>query len=252
MSFTNWSTGDYLEGPGGILVGASADIEVLYTAWGYATAFPASQIVFMIGRNDAGAAGHRRVLYVAPTGQLVTASKQATSGVFPQATGAFTADAWDSMAASFIGNSTVEVWQAGANKTTNSAGTANTNAPNLSRIGLNQGGGDPWDNAGALAEIALWDVTGFSVSDRDSLVALAGIASPTAPNPLAINSQGAQPWSGRLIAYWLDGANSIADLSGNGHDMTMVGSLSAFASHPPVDPVPAASGGALLRRFYAA
>lgn len=104
---------------------------------------------------------------------------------------------------------------------------------------------------GALAEISLWDVTAFALADLGDLAALLGTASPTAPNPLAVNSDTGEAWEGAIESYWrMMSPSDINDRTGIGHHMTVVGSLSTFGTHPPVAPVPAAAA-ALLLQYYA-
>jgi len=63
-------------------------------------------------------------------------------------------------------------------------------------------------------------------------------------NPLNINGQSAQPWTGKLVAYWdLPSTADLTDKSGNGHTLTTNGTLTNFASHPTIDAVSGGGGG---------
>lgn len=127
---------------------------------------------------------------------------------------------------------------------TNTASSAPV-APVISMVGTDfDPGPAPLDAALGIGSISYWDTLSFSATDRDNLTA----ELQSGRNPLAINADGAQPWSGRLIT--IEGVRSYAelvDLSDLG-PYSIVGSLSVFEvaavpSHPPVDPPPASVGG---------
>lgn len=95
--------------------------------------------------------------------------------------------------------------------------------------------------SGAIAEISFWDTAGFNATNYSDLYLLlaSGGTGGNGANPLDINEQAAEPWTGQLVAYIR--ASTIADicdLSGNGNDFNISGTLSNFGSHPPVDSRP--------------
>lgn len=103
-------------------------------------------------------------------------------------------------------------------------------APDKTIIGLTTTDGAPFP--GGLAEISVWDLTGFSTTDENDWAALGA----TTINPYIANRQAAQPWAGSLVAYWrLLTSSDIQDLSGAGFDLVLSGSLTTFATHPSVD-----------------
>jgi hypothetical protein len=111
--------------------------------------------------------------------------------------------------------------------------------PTATTIGVHGAGGNSasWANAGALAEISVWDTTGMTTGNVTSLDAKLynGGAGGAGANPLNVDAELAQPWTGKLVAYVIDSANSLTDLAGNGHNFTMQGTLTNFASHPTID-----------------
>lgn len=132
-------------------------------------------------------------------------------------------------------------------------GTANTSstAPgvaNAVKIGVRPNGSEPYANTGGLAEASVWATTGMTEANRLAL----GDKLAAGDNPLAIDAEVGQPWTGLLLAYWrLSTHTDITDLSGNGYDLSTVGTLTTFGSHPPVDAVPGGTPifGIFRRRF---
>lgn len=130
----------------------------------------------------------------------------------------------------------LQVWLDGANNgsTAAASGAISVDEVQVGRSLLGSVFGSTW----GLAEVSFWaDVSSFTNTQLGNLATqFAGGA-----NPLALNTQGGQPWAGLLIAYWrLQDNTDTNDLSGNGHHLSTVGTLSTFSTHPPVDPVPGA------------
>lgn len=97
-----------------------------------------------------------------------------------------------------------------------------------------------WANSNGLAEFSYWDATGWAEADSDAL----DVKTRAGQNPININAEAGQAWSGKLLCYVIDSANTITDLSGNGRDFTATGTPPGnFATgHPTIDapgsPVP--------------
>lgn len=141
---------------------------------------------------------------------------------------------------SFGGSDFRQVWLNAANNDSDASAVGDI-SPDELRIGRSLFG-SPFDLNWAIAEGSAWDSTGFSQTDLNNLAALLtnGGSGGNGANPLDVNEQVGQPWTGRLIAYWrLEDNTDINDLSTNGHDLSIVGTIGTFASHPPVDPVSA-------------
>lgn len=149
------------------------------------------------------------------------------------ASGTVAADAitWTHGFAEFIATNDRAVSLNGADRQTNT-GTATPTTTNKATIGVVGNNANPFDTAGALAEFSIWDTSGMTPTDRTDLRDKLSAGE----NPLTIDAESAQPWTGKLVAYWpLPTSADLADASGNGHDMTMQGTLTTFGSHPPVD-----------------
>jgi Concanavalin A-like lectin/glucanases superfamily len=91
-----------------------------------------------------------------------------------------------------------------------------------------------------IAEISLWDCAGMTAGNMDTLAGKLynGGAAGAGGNPLNITAEAAQPWTGKLMAYWpLTSTTDLADASGNSKTLTMQGTLTNFASHPTIESV---------------
>lgn len=144
---------------------------------------------------------------------------------------AVTSGAWRQFSGCFLLTTQREVRHTGGNFATDGTSCAPA-TPDRTWIGTSQGS-EASAPSGAIAEVSIWDLTGVStVADRDALDAKLAAGG----NPLNITAEGSQPWSGKLRAYWpLLNTSDLADASGNGHLMTMQGSLTTFGSHPTID-----------------
>jgi hypothetical protein len=134
-------------------------------------------------------------------------------------------------------NSVAALINAG-NKATNANNPTVGNSDRV-RIGVLPDASQPFGNTNGIAEIALWDGTGMTAGNMDSLATklFNGGVAGAGGNPLLITAEGGQPWSGKLRAYWpLANTTDLADASGNGHTLSMVGTLTNFASHPTIEP----------------
>lgn len=110
--------------------------------------------------------------------------------------------------------------------------TCDPTASDCVSIGSNLGN-EVMDAASGIAEVSLWNLTGFTEANRGSLDAKLAAGE----NPLNITAESGQPWTGMLVAYWpLTTHTDLADASGNGHTLSTLGTLSTFASHPTIDP----------------
>lgn len=151
---------------------------------------------------------------------------------------------WFSQQADF--NTSIQVWLNAANNASTGGGSAT--GFDETRVGRSLYG-SIFQTGWAIAEVSIWNTSGFSEANLDSLAALLhnGGAGGNGANPIDVNAQAAQPWTGALVAYWrLQNTSDICDLSGNGHDLSIVGSLSNFGTHPPVDSTAATCGVELI------
>jgi len=132
----------------------------------------------------------------------------------------------------------------GANRGTNTT-SVNPAASDRVYIGHLAVDNEIMGSTDGIAEISIWDGAGMTTGNMDSLLGKLynGGAAGAGGNPLNITVEAAQPWTGKLVAYWpLTNTTDLADASGNGHNLTMQGTLTNFASHPTIEaagsPVP--------------
>src|SRR5690242_6982782 len=232
MALTGWSNNtNYLFRNAAFLSGA---VGWYCSAWCYrATGTSANGWIFAQHETTA-----HRSLYADTSDQAPNV--EVSGGAF-RPTGAHANAAWFHVGGMILTASSRKAYRDAATPATQSA-TDTTTTPTTTKIGVHGPGGNnnAWSNTGALAEISVWDVRTFSVANVDSLDAKLynGGAGGAGGNPININAESAQPWTGKLLAYWIDSANTITDLSGNGNNLTMQGTLTNFATgHPNIEAV---------------
>ena len=181
--------------------------------------------------------------------QHTAEAKHTTGSGSARATAGTTLGQWQAYASTFVSDTLREAYRDGANKGSETS-TRAVAAPGETAIGT-------WTSASpatfgvksGIAEVSVWDLAGMTEANRDSWASkMATLVEGSAPNPLAVNDETGQPWTGKLTAYIDLDINSATfgdDLSGNGHHFTEVGTLTAFADYPPVD----AYVSAILRSF---
>jgi hypothetical protein len=216
MAITGWGTANYLERS----AAPPGTQPILISAWGSHKNTGTQGRAVDIGQ--VGINTHRRTLQIDATATpgVVQHSTSSVTGV-ATSTAAPAVDTWFQMSGWLLTNTSREITWDNANLGTNAVNKA-PNTPDTTRIGIGCGGVGDWASTGGLAEISIWDAK-LAAGD----------------NPLAIDAEVGQVWTGMLLAYWPMLTHSdLADASGNGHDMTMVGTLTTFGSHPPVDSAP--------------
>lgn len=228
MALSGWSASNFLH--------RASDVGTepfLISAWGNVASAPSFNM--LVGKSTGAAfTGYRAMAHRGGAGVPIKATVELTAEAV--ATTATPTGAWHHAAVAFVSTTLREAWVNGANKGTNTT-SITPGAADRVRIGLTPSGVDAYP--GGLAEVSFWDLTGFSSTDRDNLVA----ALASGDNPLNLTAAAGQPWTGKLLAYWIDSANTITDLSANGRHMTLNGTLTNFGSHPTIDAV--ATGGLL-------
>lgn len=127
---------------------------------------------------------------------------------------------------------------------------ATPNAPNELALGVRADRAEGLDTNESIAWPSFWDISTMTTTGIDALFALGATAvDGFAPNPLAMDLMTGEEWSGRLIAAPdLDFTSSTfgQDLTGNGHDFTVQGTLSTFGSWPLVRAVSDGGAGRVL------
>jgi hypothetical protein len=126
-----------------------------------------------------------------------------------------------------------------ASKGTNATDSGTQVAADITVIGNMPGLSDPNEGTAGIAEVSMWDLTGFTTDNIETLAnrLFAG------RNPINLRNEISQPWTGLLTAYVINSSNTITDLSGNGNTFTMQGTLTDYGSHPSIDAVGAPAVG---------
>jgi hypothetical protein len=240
MALTSWSTSNYLTRAAGV---RSAN-PFLMAAWIQVPSAPgAIGVILQLGTS--GVATHVLGSLELSTTPRVRAGATGATTISPAtSTSTLSNSTWYMVSGEFTSATDRAAQSNGANEGTN-ATNRNANAPDITRLGIGADTLLPFHATGGIGEVSIWDTTGLTAGEVDSLQdEIATLQGGTSAfNPLAIDAQAAQPWTGMLLAYWrLTDSSDVADLSGNGHTLTMVGTLTTFGSNPPVDAVPAAGG----------
>ena len=247
MALTGWSTSNYLRR----LSQVFNTYPMVISAWGI-TPSVSSTIVAVTLAQSGQDLNRRAQLHLDGTGPGAIAA-QVTDGVGHAnvlTTTNASVDTWFQMTGEYISTAARAVLLNAGGRPSNETTSKDPGASDSAYIGILQIEQFPWDSSGALAEISIWDGSGMSDANMDSLaLKLRPSDYPTTPggNPINIRNEVGQPWSNKLVAYWIDANNTITDLSGNGHDLSLVGTLNAFGSHPTIDPVTGGSAVAVLR-----
>lgn len=163
---------------------------------------------------------------------------------------AMTTGTWFALTAQFLANNSKAALLNGAGRTTDGTVVA-ASASTQCRIGLiHSGTSNTFPTTGGIAEVSMWNGTGMTAANMNSLAVKLynGGAAGAGGNPLNITAEAAQPWTGKLVAYWplTTVVAGFTDATGNGNDMSMQGTLTDFGSHPTVDP---AGGGTSSHRI---
>ncbi len=230
MGLTGWSTANFLRRAAAVVTG----YPVMISNWGFRD-FTANG-AYTLAAADLSTTTLQRFAYTrlvivpAVVAQIIqydgTVLTQADDG------GTFPTSAWAHFSGCAISTTEREIRLMGGNFGTNATSCAPA-APDQFLIGKNQAD-EAWGNTAGLAEVSVWNLTGFTLANRTSL----DTKLAAGENPLTITAEAAQPWTGRLIAYWplTNTTTMTSDASGNGHTLTANGTLTNFASHPPVTP----------------
>lgn len=237
MALTGWSAANFLSRA--VLIGTEP---FMVSAWGFAATGSASyRTAFSSYLNADVGNDNRRTLRLMDTDQVdceILADPvqgEAIDGTHPN-------NIWFNMCGAWVSSTLRSVWMNGGTSSNETTSVTPT-TPDRTSIGVNGLGDFNWPTAGGLAEVSIWDVTGFTSGNRDSLAALLAAGD----NPINIDAQAGQPWTGMLLRYWpLTNTSTLTDASGNdATPLTMNGTLTNFGSHPTIDPV--SSGGQAAR-----
>lgn len=239
MALTGWSSANYLS--------RDEDIQALpyfVSAWIKTPQGVVHKTIFTKGliANWGSNANSTRVLAANDNTRIWVAEYDDAGNPVgnAQVAAAYANDTWEHVSAAFISTVLREVRDAA--QFNSNATSATLTTPTRSSVGRDQAGTRPFGNTDGLAEVSIWDVTGFTQTDRDNLDSQLRtlVGGTSALNPLVIDAQSAVAWTGKLVAYWpLITSTDLADKKST-HNLTMQGTITNYATHPPVDPPPSA------------
>jgi hypothetical protein len=233
MALTSWSDSNFLSR---LAAGWPGAEPFMVSAWcNLATGSAAYRFIYEI-YDFADASSNRRSLRLADNDGLECEIVNGAQGVASD--GTHPNNTWFNVCGAWVSSTSRSAWLNGGTSG-DDATSVSVIAPNRTLIGTG-GGIFSFPAAAGLAEISVWDLTGFSAGNRDSLAA----ALAAGQNPINLNAAAAQPWTGKLSRYWtLLNTSTLTDASGNdATPLTMDGTLTNHASHPTIDAVDA--GGA--------
>lgn len=227
MALTGWSTSNYLRRAAQVIT----TYPFLISAWGYYTTAPAADRTYAaVGQSGSNNQVRGRLMGNSASNR-VRANARTTSDGNALATVDTPTNQWHHAGAAFVSNTLRAAYLNGSSKGTN-ATSLNPSASNDFRIGVTNNAAAPFEAAGAIGDVSIWDLTGMTSTQYDQLVADLAAGE----YPLSINAEASQPWTGKLRAYWrLLTPTDLNDYHGS-HNLTMTGTLSEFASHPPIIP----------------
>lgn len=229
MALTGWSTSNYLKRVGQVV----NTHPFMLSAWGWrdftAVAYYHAMCVDQaaLDRRRGGLVVNGNTFHAGCTiYNGATFNQGESTSVVPLST-------WFHLSAAFVDTTRSEVRTAGGNIGVDTHGANDPAASDQVDIGRNFVG-EVWGSTGALAELSCWTITGLTLANRDALDAKLAAGE----NPLTINAEASQPWTGQLVAYWplTDTTTMLTDASGHGHTLTSFGTLTTFGTHPPVSP----------------
>lgn len=232
MGLTGWSSANYLSR----VTATFGPYPHYVSIWGTISGTTAGTVRTAVqpGTTATHRRSQTRVVEDPLSGDRKTRAGVQDAAGFSQALsgGGYPADgSWFHFSGAYVSTTLREARWGGANLGTNTV-SRNPDAADRIFIGRRTDGtGEEWKSTDGLAEVSYWDITGFTEANRTSLDSKLAAGE----NPRNVNAEASQPWTGKLVAYWIDSANTITDLSGNGHDLTQNGTLTDFGSHPTID-----------------
>lgn len=217
--------------------------------WGYVDVLADYYFMFLAGTGTFTMTDFRAQNFISGSDNMPRVGRRSTAEGGDQLTvaTAITADTWFYLTATYLDASNMEGYLNAANRAVNTPAAINSAATDRLIIGTAEDGAGYWSATGAMGELAAWNLGSMTQTQREQLWAKRynGGSGGNGANPLAINTEVGQPWTGALIAYWrLSNTGDLTDLSDNTHDLEMVGTLTNWGgTQPPVDAVPGGGGG---------
>jgi len=180
--------------------------------------------------------------YVDSTNHPSTSTRSAADGSDAAGTSTtVSADTWFYFTATGYVNNREAYLNAGGRTASTYSMTGNPATADRFYVGTQTNATGSWDSAGAMGELAIWNLGSMTQVQRETLWSKRynGGSGGNGANPLAINAEVGQPYTGALVAYWrLTNTSDLNDLQGTNH-LSMVGTLTNWGgTAPPVDAAP--------------
>jgi Concanavalin A-like lectin/glucanases superfamily len=246
MALTSWALGNYLSLASPVVT--TADHPFLVSVWGNSPDVTGA-VHYAINIGVDGSDNNCTVdLGTLSGGGQLLSGQGATPGTREHAVSSASpsVNTWFHMSGEMISTTSRAVLLNGSGRGTNTNSVTVTTA-NSVYIGAGIISPFLWNATGGIAEISIWKCSGMTTGNMDSLAVKLynGGAAGAGGNPININAETAQPWTGKLAAYWpMTNTSTLTDSSGNGLTLTMIGTLTNFASHPTIEAVSTGGGSA--------
>jgi hypothetical protein len=233
MALTSWSTANYLRRLSAVINAYGFALD----GWGYIHTLGSERSAMFAGNASNEHWSRSYVGFGDANNQVLTSTRSGADGTDAiWTTTTVSADTWFYFTGTEYVNLREAYLNAGGRQASTYSMVGNPSTADRFYVGTNTDVSGSWDSAGAMGELAVWNLGSMDQTQRESLWTKRN----NGDNPLAINAEAAQPWTGALVAYWrLTNTSDLTDLSGNGHDLSMVGTLTNWGgTAPPVDDVP--------------
>jgi len=234
MALTGWSDTNFLSRA------AVVGTEPFFVAgWCNLASSAVYKTLYAQGAVDTGA-NYRHAQITDSSNIAVVESYDGTADGIASSNIGHPASSWFVFGAAFTSGSSRSIWLHTDTRVDDTTAVTITGGT-ATRIGKAMNDGAPFAATGGIAEVSVWNTTGMTLANLDSLV----VKIRAGENPININAESSQPWTGKLFRYWpLTNSTTLTDASGNdATPLTMNGTLTNFASHPTID---AAGGGVTI------
>lgn len=234
MAIQGWGVSNYLQRLSQVI----DTYPFIVAAWANRASTSGNRTIVHIGTGTAS--DQRRAQLRINTANTINAANFDTV-TFDQATSSTTSsqNTWFLAGGEYISTTSRAALLNGGGRGTN-ASSINPSSSDRIYVGALAVGNETMGSTDGIAEISLWDAAGMTSGNMDSLLGklFNGGAGGAGGNPVLINAESSQPWTGKLSAYWpLTSTSDLADASGNGKTLSIAGSLSNFGSHPNIEPL---------------
>lgn len=227
MGVTNWSDSNYLSNAA--LIGTEPFFVAIWCNVAQSATFRG-----VYGQGVLDTSNYRQVvLFDSNVG--VAESYNGTNDGLATSANTHPNSTWFLLAGAFISTTSRSIWVDGGTRADDTT-SVTVGAGGVSVIGRTPQSSIPFTAAGGIAEVSVWNATGMTSGNMDSLVSkLKG--SGSGGNPLNIKAEVGQPWSDKLVSYWTLNNNTDLNDKFGSNNLTANGTINNFASHPTIDAV---------------